>query len=251
MAPEMFQTIVKQLPPSTLIQLAGYGEPFLNKHLESFVRYADAQGRPNIEIYTNFGAVDETRIRGLLDVPFKRLVISLDAMSKEAFQVYKGCNQFDLVFRNIKILSDEKSKRRNTTQQLVVQMVVTKKNIDQVTEFERAIREMGLIPATKTLNTHAVSAPKEKVAEFEVEALTRYPAGKTYSRGCSWIWAGMIVFWNGDVSICCRDPMGKEIYGNVQDHALADLMNKERKRFRQSYFADPGTIQICRNCSSA
>jgi len=250
---DTFRKVVEQVKPGTAIQFSGYGEPFLNEQLETFLDYAHSlRLTGHLQINSNFGAISEERIRGLLDHPFERLVISLDSMDRETFNVYKGCDEFDRVFSHVRILAEEIGKRGRIRQEIAVQMTVTRKNMHQRQRFIETVTGMGMIPRLKQLNTHHSFPDREKVKEFEVSGLSRY-RNAGYSRSCEWVWGGMAVFWNGDVTVCCQDPMGSRIYGNIRDKNAADLLNTDKKRcdFRRTYFSDPGQIEICRKCDSA
>jgi MoaA/NifB/PqqE/SkfB family radical SAM enzyme len=248
-----FRKVIEHLKPGTAIQFSGYGEPFLNDRLESFLDLAHTKGlAQHVQINSNFGIVSEERIRQLLDHPFERLVISLDAMDRETFKVYKGCDEFDRVFDHIRILAEEIKKRGRVKQEIVVQMTVNRKNVHQKQGFIETITAMGMVPRLKQLNTHHSFPDKQKVTEFEVSDLSRYKPGG-YSRFCEWVWGGMAVFWNGDVTVCCQDPMGLRTYGNIHDSTTTELLNTHPRRcdFRRTYFADPGLLEICRKCDSA
>ena len=135
---DTFKRIVEHLRPGTAIQFSGYGEPFLNDHLETFLDHAHSlRLAEHLQVNSNFGAISEQRIRELLDHPFERLVISLDAMDRDTFQVYKGCDEFDRVFSHIRILAEEIKKRGNVQQEIVVQMTVTRKNVGQKQAIHR------------------------------------------------------------------------------------------------------------------
>ncbi|MDD8013603.1 MAG: SPASM domain-containing protein, partial [Acidobacteriota bacterium] len=68
-----------------------------------------------------------------------------------------------------------------------------------------------------------------------------------------WVWGGLQCFWNGDVSVCCQDPRGLHIHGNVMATPLRELLSAAPARceFRRRYFEDPGQIDICRRCDDA
>lgn len=250
---ETFKLIAQQISPGTTVVLAGFGEPFLNTELELFLEQASTFGLcSNVQILSNFGAISEKRIRRLLDYPFKRLVVSLDSMSRESFIEYRGCDDFDNVLNNITILSDEIKKRKEISQEIMLQMVVTKKNIHEKELFIDYAKRMNLIPRLKQLNTHNSFAGELAITEFEVPQLSRYSAS-SYSRTCMWAWGGMMILWNGDVTICCQDAQGLEVYGNLREDTLGNLLNKSTLRcdFRHKYFTNPGQIEICRRCDVA
>lgn len=250
---ETFKLIAEQVPPGTAVIFAGFGEPFLNPKLELFLEYAHKYGlTSNLQILTNFGAISEKRIRHLLDYPFQRLVVSLDSMSRETFSVYRGCDDFDNVVNKLSILSEEIKRRKTITQEIMIQMVVSKKNVHQKELFIDFATRMNFIPRIKQLNTHNSFAGESKIHEFEVPELSRY-SGSAYSRNCMWAWGGMMVLWNGDVTVCCQDAQGMQVHGHLEEDSISNLLNISASRcdFRQKYFKDPGQIAICRRCDVA
>jgi MoaA/NifB/PqqE/SkfB family radical SAM enzyme len=249
----LFKKIVDDLPPATPLVLAGFGEPFLNEELERFLEYCgETRLSQNLEIYSNFGAVSEDRIRRLPRLPFRRLIISLDSLNRDTFREQKGCDQFPRVFENVRILSDAMKGRARFSHDVIVQMIVTKKNRDESGRFVETVKAMGLIPRLKQLNTHMPRLSEERIGELEVREFTRYER-KTYTRRCEWVWGGLQIFWNGDATICCQDPTGTMIYGNVDRTSPRDLLNRAERRcdFRRRYFEDPGQLDICRHCDRA
>lgn len=249
----LFKKIADDLPPATPIVLAGFGEPFLNDELERFLEYSgQLRLAQNLEIYSNFGAISEDRIRRLPDLPFRRLIISLDSLHRETFREHKGCDQFDRVFENVKILSDSMKGRRRFSHEVIVQMIVTKKNLDESHRFVETVQSMGLIPRLKQLNTHMPRLSEDKIGELEVREYSRYER-RSYTRRCEWVWGGLQIFWNGDATVCCQDPTGTSVYGNVERVNPRELLNTAAGRcdFRRRYFEDPGQVDICRHCDRA
>jgi MoaA/NifB/PqqE/SkfB family radical SAM enzyme len=249
----LFKKIADGLLPATPIVLAGFGEPFLNDELERFLEYCgELRLGQNLEIYSNFGAISEERIRRLPDFQFRRLIISLDSLNRETFREQKGCDQFDQVFENVKVLSDSMKRRRRFSHDVIVQMIVTKKNKDESRRFVEVVQGMGLVPRLKQLNTHMPRLSEDRIGELEVREFTRYER-QAYTRRCEWIWGGLQIFWNGDATICCQDPTGTAVYGNVERMSPRDLLNTAQGRcdFRRSYFEDPGQVEICRHCDRA
>ena len=67
------------------------------------------------------------------------------------------------------------------------------------------------------------------------------------------MWGGMLIFWNGDVTICCQDPTGIETFGNVNDKNIVELLNYDSRKinFRQRYYKIPAQIDVCKGCENA
>lgn len=249
----LFKQIVDQANTFTTIQFAGYGEPFLNPNLEEFLDYAGSINLKNIDVFTNFGAITEKRIRGLLNHPFRKLVISLDGMSQASFEAYKGVDQFNTVWKNIEILADEVKKRKSISQKIHIKMVVTQKNKSEKKLFLDRINTLNLIPQFEYLNTSMAFVSDEKIEQFEDSENPDSIKRKKYSKLCRSVWNEMLIFWDGGVTVCCVDSKGLSIYGNAKEEKLVDLFNKNAKlrQFRAKYFENPGQLSICKNCSAA
>jgi hypothetical protein len=161
-------------------------------------------------------------------------------------------DEFDLVWENLKILADEQKRRRDARQQLIVQMIVTKKTVHERRQFLEKIGNLGLTPRLKRVNVHSPRFNPNQVNEFEVEEMSRYRRSG-YSRRCEWVWGGLMVYWNGEVSLCCQDPTGLSAYGNVHQDEVPVLLNTApgRCEFRRRYFENPAQIDICRDCDIA
>ena len=248
-----FKKVVADLPPTAALFFAGFGEPFLHEQLEEFLEYAAVSRlAARLDIYSNFGPPSEERIRHLLDQRFRRLIITLDSLDRQTFIEQKGVDEFEKVFNNIKVLADEVKQRKRLSQHIIVQMIVTKKTLDERQKFIETITALNLEPRLKKLNVHSPRLDENKIREFEVPELSRY-SHQGYSRRCEWLWGGLQVYWNGDVSICCQDPTGLSTYGNVLQASPRDLLNSDAGRceFRRQYFEDPGQIAICRTCDIA
>jgi len=252
MAAQVFRRIVDELPGSTQLLLAGFGEPFMHEGLEEFMELVATAGKSaRMDLYTNLGVAPEERMRRLCGQPFRSLIVSLDAITRETYLALKGRDEFDQVWENLRIIADER-RRRRARHAVVVQMVVTRRNDHERQAFIEAIRRLQLIPRLKRLNTHSAELTEAVATDLEVPGLTRY-AQRGYSRRCDWVWGGLQCYWNGDVSVCCQDPLGRHIYGNVGQMSLRELLNTAPARceFRRQYFADPGRIAICRRCDVA
>ncbi len=248
-----FRKILAHVPRGCIIMLAGFGEPFVNENMEAFLGEVADQGHADrLELYSNFGVMTESRVRGLLDHPFRRLIVSLDSMSRQTFIEQKGVDEFDQVWENLKVLADEVKQRGGVPQRLIVQMIVTKKTAHERQRFLDTIGSLNLTPRLKLVNFHSPRFNEAQIKEFEVEGMSRYRRSG-YSRRCEWVWGGMMVYWNGDVTLCCQDPTGLSAYGSVHQDDVPALLNTVpgRCEFRRRYFEDPSQIDICRSCDIA
>ena len=110
-----------------------------------------------------------------------------------------------------------------------------------------------MTPNIKKLNTRTSFASKKSKIKFEIPEKSRYANNTNFSYKCHWMWGGMLIFWNGDVTICCQDPTGLETFGNVNEKNVVELLNYDSQKvnFRQRYYDDPAQIGLCKDCENA
>ena len=66
---------------------------------------------------------------------------------------------------------------------------------------------------------------------------------------CYYIWHSMIVLWNGDVTICCRDFNGDYVLGNIMEKTLAEMWNsKKLVALRKMHIKKDVGNTICKDC---
>jgi len=250
---DTFKLLVDQLTEKTELKIAGYGEPFINKELEVCLAYA-MKNNHYVKVFTNLAAVNEKRMKAVMDIGIQQMIISLDAMDKEAFMKYKQVDQFDRVIKNLEKLHKIQEKIPKKTE-IIVKMVINNYNETTVDEFSQYIKSLGFTPSMAKLSVALSEASDEQVIEFTHTARKNAPEKKEkkYSKNCAHIWGSMIVYWNGDISVCGQDPDGHHIHGNLHQDDIWKLFNhsKARQKFRERYYQDPSQNDICRNCSSA
>lgn len=122
---------------------------------------------------------------------------------------------------------------------LVVRMIVVNENINHSIKFKEKWQNLGL---EVDLREFFPWGEKEMVALGKFE---KYPPFMP----CPFPWQYLVVQWNGDVVVCCRDYNGKNVMGNVSDSSLQDIWNGPayehfRKCMTDGTYADP----ICQHC---
>ena len=51
---------------------------------------------------------------------------------------------------------------------------------------------------------------------------------------CHNLWTGLIVRYNGDVSICCLDYENKEVMGNLSKNTINEIWNNKKYRYNHN-----------------
>jgi radical SAM protein with 4Fe4S-binding SPASM domain len=45
---------------------------------------------------------------------------------------------------------------------------------------------------------------------------------------CANLWQKFVIFWNGDVTMCCEDVDGDWILGNLNEQSIHEIWNSEK-----------------------
>ena len=83
------------------IEPQGTNEPFLDKNLENYIKFASDHGFIDIMLNTNGTLLTEERSKKFLKSGITRVRFSLDAATKETFEKVRVGAKFDVTMRNI------------------------------------------------------------------------------------------------------------------------------------------------------
>ena len=126
------------------LTLYSWGEPFLNRRIHEFVAYAHQQKVATI-MSSNLNRpltpeMAENIIKSGLDV----MIISIDGVTQEVYQVYRVGGQLDRVLSNLKLLVEKKKELGSATPYLEWQFIVMRQNEGQIPEARKLAAELGV-----------------------------------------------------------------------------------------------------------
>ena len=98
---EDFKNIIDQFPKLKWIGLTGIGESFLHKDFFKMLEYVKSRD-VIVELYDTFYFIDKEKGKKLIHVGLDRLLPSIDASTKAAYEKIRVGSNFDLVINNIK-----------------------------------------------------------------------------------------------------------------------------------------------------
>lgn len=128
--PERAISEINDLMPYLEIVKWQGGEVFLYKHFEQLM---DAAGKNNVsqEIVTNGLLLNERVINKLINYNVD-LYISVDGLTKDIYESIRVGADFDLLINNLQLLKEIKSGYTDHVMNLGLNVLVMKKNIDQI-----------------------------------------------------------------------------------------------------------------------
>ena len=193
------------------------------------------------------------------------LQISVDGVG-EGYQRIRPNTDFSQLKKNIIEI-----RRLSNNTELRLNMVITRKNYDQLPMIVKFAHEMGIqFVNANYLNVASVTEYgkdyydffhtdefKSKISET-YQSLSKYPdvnitgldfPGKPGIRKCPFVWTFFYITWNGFIAPCCAKPFPKEYnYGNVINSSVIEVLNSPKaKAFRTSWQKNE-PLPFCTNC---
>lgn len=245
----LFRKIVNQCKGQFYLEkmaLMGLGEPFLHPEIIEMSRYAKAFNIRHVFTSTNATLLDEKEAKGIISKPgFDLLAISLDGASKDTYEnIRKGAN-FDKVIANVMGFIKIRRSLGKKKPRLVLQFLIMKENYHEKDAFVKFWKDK--LESQDTIFLRDVDAFGGQVPDCRL--IQQLPRIKR--RPCIQLWRDLIISWQGDVSVCCKDVNYRLKVGNVNEATLKDIwVNLRWSRLRDIHKKrEWDKIPLCSNCS--
>lgn len=212
-----FLKIMGELPRVRHITFDLGGEPLLNPATLKMVTYARKKGIKTF--FSTNGYFLEENVDEILYSGLDKILIDLDGTTKKSYEFYRVGSDFEKVKRGIKLLCQEKKRRRLKKPLITIGFLVMKTNEHQIEDMKKLFKELG---ADELLlkSLHYSWDSKDSMKKF-------IPKNKRFvretidnSKPCSWS-KRIVVLSNGDITSCCYDILGENVFGDVSDLMFA------------------------------
>ena len=245
----LFEKIISQCRGEFFLEkvaLMGLGEPFLHPDIIQMSRYAKEHNIKHVYTSTNATLLNERISRDILEQPgFDALAISLDGATKEVYESIRKGAKFDDVVNNVISFVKMRSMLRKNKPRLVLQFLIMKENYQQKDMFvkfwqERLSKDDVIL--LRDVDTFGGQVPDHRLVS-QVPSIRRVP--------CVQLWRDLMISWNGDVTVCCKDVNYILKIGNLSEDSIKSLWkskNWENMRLLHSK-CKWGQIGLCANCS--
>jgi len=240
MSEETFKKIAKEVGENkSWLRITGGGEPTLHPKFLELMKYAKDK-RCKLGIITNGSKMDEKLAKSLLELNVDMLEFSVDAHTKENYDIVrKGLNFSDLV-ENIQRVYRLRNQMKSTTQ--IIASAINQKgiNVDEVEKFwlpyvdqfqKRKYLTWGINDEENSADDTPYLPPQERIP-------------------CPFLFERLNIDSLGQVMICGFDIVGKTNLGNIHDQSIKEIWHgKGFEYYRQKHLQRKGDdIELCKNC---
>lgn len=222
-------------PPKTFIPMLT-GEPFLDPQIVERINEARAAlPRTEIHLYSNGSKLTEQIIQKLARVPKFHINISANGASMETRRRLTGLGDYEYVARMIDYLD---KMHISHSVSLVQHPSITK---EEEAAFNRRWGESTSVSSCRSpyifqhLNFAGLTCKKDK---------TNF----TY---CPHATSHMTVLWDGRVNLCCMDPLGRKVFGDLNHQSVTEVwLSQERQYYATMHKEGRGAeLEVCRDCN--
>ncbi len=217
------------------------GESLLHPEFFEMVRYAAGAGIVT-KLHTNGTLLDETKARSLLGSGLDQLTFSFDGYDKATYESIRVNALYERTIGNIlgflRLKKELGAKKPYTILELI--------------DFPDVTKDVGRAEKKKFL-AQFDGLPLDRVRVKEMHnwagEIGGGAKGRKYSP-CTFLWASLIIFWDGAVLPCTQDFFGDLAVGNVKDSTLAGIWNNERmvELREKAVKGDIGNLKPCSGC---
>ena len=228
--------------------LHNYGEPLLNRELPEMIAYAKAHGSQFATLSTNATLLDDWWCEQLATCGLDEIIVSVDGLTQETYQVYRVGGKLHKVSAGIRRLV-QRIRERGSALEVVMQFIVFRHNEHEVD---------GVFDYGKDLGVHKVaikvSGSASRVAEFRPTNEAYVAVNRSGARSgplCDWVFKTLVVNADGEVMPCCWAGHKSEYsMGNVFRQPVAEIWNSERYRTLRRAVAERSNLwELCvRKC---
>jgi MoaA/NifB/PqqE/SkfB family radical SAM enzyme len=254
----MVMRVTREAFEAGIRQISFYsgGEPFLNKNLAKYVRYAKDLGFSYVYLSSNGGKVVSSRIQAVIDAGLDSIKFSVNAGDRDTYALVHGHDEFDDVIENIEFVARYRQET-NKSLRLFVSFVDTPLSHDTFPALKERIGH--LVDEVVIYPFVVIGTPLKKRTEKDgterpfigYEATDRSEDWNQtrLKLPCYQLWSYLNVTMEGYLSACCSDYNNDLVVGNLHDMSLMDAWHSEEfQEFRRRHIHRDVRGTLCEGC---
>lgn len=226
-----FVKLLDENPHVRRVELANYGEIFLNPELLGILRSAHERGVAlTASEGVNLNTARPDVLEGLVKYRFEKLSCSIDGVTDDVYRQYRQGGSLPRVLEHIRAINTFKQEYGASLPQLEWQFVVFGHNEHQIAQARALAAELNMQFRLK-MNWDPSYSPirDEEAVRREMGATSRVEYQKSHGQhysqlACQQLWTQPQINWNGEILGCCRNFWG-QFGGNAFTDGLHAALN--------------------------
>lgn len=245
---ECFKELFAKVEPYALeVCLYNWGEPFMNKDVFKIIEHV-TEHRVGTNLSSNFSlTLNDDQLEALARSGLEHLIISLDGVTQDVYEVYRKRGNLDRVLHNVKRLREIIDRQGTPGPHIEWQFIVFKHNEHQRPEAQRLYKELGFdsIRFSSPGMPYVDMFNQELADEFMPENPDFWQynpnllIGKEYmdEQVCHYLYRTAAVNPDGGVTPCCFLHNQNDDFGDLKTMTIDEMWNNEKYRSARSLFS--------------
>ena len=204
---------------SKVIQLHGYGDPLLDKHMAEYVQILTDHGFPTY-FSCNPANIDMEATYRMLNAGLSYIKYSIESVDDAVYKKVRGsAANFSSSYKNILKVLDYKHAHGLSTVIVITMLDLNRR--DQAEEYEKLRQAFDGLDVYLYLKSEDCQWYRQD-----------YHGTKSihWSEPCKHPWMTMTIKSNGEATMCMEDFNNEIVFGDVNQESLYDIWNGERYR---------------------
>jgi len=230
--------------------LSFQGEPMMHPE---FFRITELFAGMNPVISTNGHWLDRERCISLAESPLKKIIISYDGVTPEAYGLYRNGGDHALVTEGIRRLAATIRERRSKLK-IVLQFLLHHGNQHEsraAAAFAASVGAGFRIKSMQVLDPARAGEwmPADSRKSRYTDRSGAWKTGEAPARGCFRMWTSAVITADGDVVPCCFDKNARHVMGHLGNMTFSEIWRGEKYiSFRDKVMKSRRLVDICSEC---
>lgn len=241
------------------IILWSWGEPLLNPEFNKMTKYAEQKGIRTVTS-TNLNKLSKASAQKLVESGLDALIIAADGTTQETYSRYRKGGNLEKVLSHTRNIVEAKRVSGSRKPLLNLRMIVSKENENEMDEFRRIARDIGVdMVSFKAFSTRQSGYSDSKFDRKYAPVQKKY-RWYSYQKGfkvsrkpkkywCRFPWTKPTLFPDGTILSCEFDFKYEQSFGNINEKTFdAIWFSPETADFRRKFQKNRGVFNFCKDC---
>lgn len=228
MSEEVFGRVLEESAlHKTPLRFILWGEPTLHPHWLEWFERCVSRGVP-VHFNTNGSRLDEAQMRRLVEIGVQSVKFSFQGVDRKSYREMRNTDYYEELLAKVKMLHDIRGEAPSPY--IHVSTTITYEGPELVDEFRKRLEPITDKVSVGRTELGRFDMSKAKLSEEENAALEKMRRDDKLVRKhprCPEAFDKLSVYWDGRVSVCCRDFDAAMLVGDIREQSLAEIWRSE------------------------